>query len=281
MKCHRWQLHWYCIAIFLWLPVLCAAKTTVPVTMRVGTILHIQPDHPTVRLLQQAYAELGFDMQLELLPTQRALRELKRGELLDATVVATRLIEKTDLGLLRIPVMIYQLEFSVFSNDPRLSFTDWSHLQSYNVVMIKGMVAVQHFLEKTPGQQIEAVMSIEQALRQLELGRNQLAVLPKFEAEAMLNKLQLKKVSALSPSLAVVPAYHYVHPKHQSLVEPLTRVLSRLTGRPSDVEPRPVATSAALTDRGHGTAHVKVMKIKQLVTDGTRQNPEEIYVQHH
>jgi hypothetical protein len=62
--------------------------------------------------------------------------------------------------------------------------------------MITGMAAVKQRLEQTTGQQIEAVNSIEQALRRLELGRNQLAVLPKFEAEAMLNKLQLKSTGA-------------------------------------------------------------------------------------
>jgi polar amino acid transport system substrate-binding protein len=129
-------------------------------------------------------------------------------------------------------VPIYQLEFAVFSNLPDLKITEWSQLQPYNVVMIKGMLAVQQQLEQRPGQQIEAVMSLEQALRQLELGRNHLAVLPKFEAEAMLNVLQLKKVRVLSPSLAVVPAFHFVHSKHKSLVAPLTKVLARLTGQP-------------------------------------------------
>ncbi len=114
--------------------------------------------------------------------------------------------------------------------------------------MIQGMAAVQLRLEQTPGQQIEAVLSIEQALRRLELGRNQLAVLPKFEAEAMLNKLQLKKVRALTPSLAVVPVYHYLHPKYQSLVAPLARVLSRLTGQ--QVESAAAAASPSELTRG-------------------------------
>jgi len=57
------------------------------------------------------------------------------------------------------------------------------------------LAAAQLRLEQTPGQQMETVLLIELALRRLELGQNQLAVLPKFAAEAMLNKLQLKKSS--------------------------------------------------------------------------------------
>jgi polar amino acid transport system substrate-binding protein len=200
--------------------------------IRVGTILHIQSDHPTVQLMTKAYAELGLDMTLERLPTERAILEMNRGELLDANLAATRIFGVHNPSLIRVPVPIYQLEFAVFSNLPDLKITEWSQLQPYNVVMIKGMLAVQQQLEQRPGQQIEAVMSLEQALRQLELGRNHLAVLPKFEAEAMLNVLQLKKVRVLSPSLAVVPAFHFVHSKHKSLVAPLTKVLARLTGQP-------------------------------------------------
>jgi polar amino acid transport system substrate-binding protein len=264
MRCHHCRLHWCYMIIFLVWPVLASANSSTPALMRVGTILHIQSDHPAVLLLNKAYAELGLEMRLELLPTERVLRELKRGELLDATVVATRAIENSNLGLLRVPVPIYQLEFSVFSRDPSLKFSDWSQLQSYNVVMIKGMAVVKQFLEQTPGQQIEAVLSIEQALRHLELGRNQLAVLPKFEAEAMLNKLQLKKVSVLSPPLAVEPAYHYVHPKHRVLVVPLTRVLSRLTGRSIEVVQQPVATSVAFTKPGRAAGLMQAVKITSL-----------------
>jgi len=212
------------------------AQAEAAALIHAGTILQIQSSHPAVVLLTQAYAELGMTMQLELLPAERALRELKRGELLDATVAATRMIERQSPELLRVPVCVYQLEFAVFSTDPTLHFNQWSQLLPYSVLMITGMAAVEYYLQQTPGQQIESVLSLEQALRRLELGRNQLAVLPKFEAEAMLNKLQLKNVSVLSPPLAVEPAYHYLHPQHQSLLEPLTRVLSRLTVQPGEAE---------------------------------------------
>ena len=61
--------------------------------IRVGTILHIQSDHPTVQLMTKAYAELGLDMTLERLPTERAILEMNRGELLDANLAATRIFE--------------------------------------------------------------------------------------------------------------------------------------------------------------------------------------------
>lgn len=237
LRCLR-LIGWSSLAILQLCVSALAAETTV---MRVGTILQIQPDHPTVLLMQQAYAELGIHMQLELLPTERALVELNRGKLLDANLAATRVFESHNPKLVRVPVPVYQLEFAIFSTEPGLNLSQWSQLAPYPVVMIQGMVAVKQQLEQNSGQQVVAVMSMEQALQQLELGRNKLAVLPKFEAEAMLKKLQLKNVQVLAPSLMVTSAYHYVHQRHQALVAPLSKVLSRLTGQ--QIEPEPATRS--------------------------------------
>ena len=122
------------------------------------------------------------------------------------------------------------------------------------------MVAVKQQLELNSGQQVVAVMSMEQALRQLELGRNKLAVLPKFEAEAMVKKLQLKNVQVVAPSLMVTSAYHYVHQKHQALVAPLSKVLSRLTGQ--QIEPERPPKYEACPDCG-GSGDLRLAKIGQ------------------
>jgi polar amino acid transport system substrate-binding protein len=225
----------------------CDEMATLPV-IRVGTILQIQQDHPVVRLMRQAYAELEMNMELELMPAERVFRELKLGRLLDATLAATQSVETKNPDLVRVPVVIYNLELSVYSSDPKLKITEWSELQPYHVVVLKGVAAVQQQLAHNQDQQIEAVLSIQQALRLVELGRNELAVLPKTEAEAMLNKLQLKKVRVLTPSLSVIPAYHYVHNKNRAFVQPLAQILSKLTGHPIEQNELPEATSAASVD---------------------------------
>jgi len=204
--------------------------------IRVVSLLQLKADHPTVLLLQQAYRQLGLEMRLDLMPIDRATLELNRGVLVDAALVAASSFAKFNPGLLKVPVPIYQLDLRVFSRDPTLSIRRWQDLRPYQVMFLQGMTSVALRLQQHQMQDQFEVLSMGQALQRLALGRNQLAILPKAEAEAMLSELRLEKVFMAAEPLEVMPAYHYLHPKHQHLVVPLTQVLSRLTGIAAEVE---------------------------------------------
>lgn len=199
--------------------------------MRVSTIQNIQADHPALLLMQRAYLELGIQMELSHMAADRALLELKKGELIDATLGAILLFESLHPELVRVPVPIYQMELAVFTADAGMQTVDWQILRNQPVIYVQGMQSVLFTLKQHQVSRAEAVLSLEQALKRLELGRDRFAVLPKFEAEAMLKKLQLHKVRQLEPLLARMKLYHYVHEKRRDLVAPLSEVLARLTGQ--------------------------------------------------
>lgn len=227
------QVRFFGFGCFL---LLCSLWLHATPVIRVVTILQLKPDHPTVQLLQQAYQQLGLQMRLDLMPIDRATLELNRGVLVDATLVAAESFAKLNPQLLKVPVPIYQLELRVFSRDPALRVQSWQELRPYQVMFLQGMTSVELRLQQHQVPQQFEVLSIGQALRRLALGRNQLAVLPKAEAEAMLSELKLAQVFMAAEPLEVMPAYHYLHPKHQHLVAPLTQVLSRLTGIAAEAE---------------------------------------------
>lgn len=217
----------FCFGCFL---MLCSLLVHATPVIRVVTILQIKPDHPTVLMLQQAYQQLGLEMRLDLMPLDRATLELNRGVLVDATLVAAQSFAKLNPKLIKVPVPIYQLDLRVFSSDPTLRIQSWQDLRPYQVMFLQGMTSVELRLQQHQVQEQFEVLSLGQALQRLALGRNQLAVLPKAEAEAMLSELRLAKVFMAAEPLEVMPVYHFLHPKHQHLVAPLTQVLSRLTG---------------------------------------------------
>jgi len=202
-----------------------------PSQMRVVTILNIAPDHPAVLLMQQAYQQLGISMLMSHMAADRAMLELKKGQLVDATLGAIIGYEKQYPELARVPVAIYQLDLALFTSDPSMQNANWQSLRSKQVTYVQGMQSVLLTLQQHQISQTEAVLSLEQALKRLDLGRDRYAVLPKFEAEAMLKKLQLAKVRQLQPMLTRVKLYHYVHRQHLALVAPLSEVLARLTGQ--------------------------------------------------
>ena len=208
-----------------------AASYQTPTQMRVVTILNIAPDHPVVLLMQQAYQQLGIQMEMSHMAADRAMLELKKGVLVDATLAAMITFDSQHSGLARVPVPVYQLELALFTSDPDVQIADWQHLRKQQVIYVQGMQSILLTLQQHHISNTEAVLSLEQALKRLELDRGRYALLPKFEAEAMLKKLNLAKVRPLQPALARVALYHYVHEKHHDLVGPLSEVLARLTGQ--------------------------------------------------
>jgi polar amino acid transport system substrate-binding protein len=210
---------------------LAAAPERAAPQMRVVTILNIAPDHPVVLLMQQAYQQLGMQMVMSHMAADRAMLELKKGVLVDATLAAMSKFESLDPELVRVPVAVYQLDLALFTSDPQIQSADWQSLQRHQVIYVQGMQSVLLTLQQYQIRRTETVLSLEQALKRLDLGRGSYAVLPKFEAEAMLKKLNLTKVRQLAPMLARIKLYHYVHKKHRALVVPLSEVLARLTGQ--------------------------------------------------
>lgn len=227
------------ILVLLWLPGQVRATAAAP--LKVVTMINIQPNHPVVVLMDQAYQRLGLTMQLELMPAERGRIELARGLSLDATLAAAENFSQALPTIVRVPVVIYQLDLHAFTADPMLQVQDWTDLQQLQVSYLQGMESVRLRLQQHQINRLETVMSLEQVLRRLQLGRDKVAVLPRFEAESMIELLQLQGIRRLDPCLAEIPLYHYLHTKHQALVAPLSQVLVELTGNALESADQPLA----------------------------------------
>ena len=227
------------ILVLWWLPGQVRAAAAAP--LKVMTMMNIQPNHPVVVLMDQAYQRLGLTMQLELMPAERGRIELARGLSVDATLAAAESFSKALPTVVRVPVVIYQLDLHAFTADPMLQIKDWTELQQMQVSYVQGMESVRLRLRQHQINRLEAVMSLEQVLRRLAMSRDKVAVLPRFEAETMIKLLQLQGIRRLDPRLAKVPLYHYVHTKHQALVAPLSQILVELTGNVLESADQPLA----------------------------------------
>ncbi len=194
--------------------------------------MQVDEQHPVFIRVSQAYKNLGYDLKLETMPLARLEIEAAKGDLiggnLAAPVAAARLIPQ----LVQVPVPIYQLELTAFVAQPDETIRQWSDLREKRVVYLTGMLPVEQQLEQQGIQRKTGVMSMVQALQFVAKGRMDVAVLPRAEAEFVLRQMPDLPVRPLSPPLAVLPLYHYIHQKHQTLVEPLTRQLRQLMAQP-------------------------------------------------
>jgi len=198
--------------------------------MLVATLQQIDPQHPAVLLVAQAYHNLGLRMELETMPLERIRYQLARGTLVDANLAAAATLNQILPDLIRLEVPVYQLEIALFVRKEQPLAADWQQLRDTKLVYLQGMNSVELLMGQHQIQQASAVLSMSQALQALAKGRYDGAVLPRAEAEVVLKQLKINQVVASTPILETIPMYHYLHRKHQQLVGPLTTQLKLLTG---------------------------------------------------
>ncbi|TXH95957.1 MAG: transporter substrate-binding domain-containing protein [Rheinheimera sp.] len=196
--------------------------------MHIGTLTQVSPQHPLVLKVQQAYQNIGLQMQLETMPLERLRLEAARGLLLDGNLAAAASLQQVIPQLIRIPVQLYQLELTAFVRDPQLKPAQWADLQPLRVTYTAGMLSVEARLKQHQVKALTAALSLEQALQYVAKGRADVAVLPKAEAEYVLRQLPGQQLRAVLPALELLPMYHYIHQKHQALVGPLTTQLQQI-----------------------------------------------------
>jgi ABC-type amino acid transport substrate-binding protein len=196
--------------------------------MHIGTLTQVSPQHPLVLKLQQAYQNIGLQMQLETMPLERLRLEAARGVLVDGNLAAAASLQQVIPELIRIPVQVYQLELTAFVRDPQLKPAQWADLPSLRVSYMAGMLSVEARLKQHQVKALTAALTLEQALQYVAKGRVDVAVLPRAEAEYVLRQLPNLKLQVVLPALEQLPMYHYIHQKHQALVGPLTAQLQQI-----------------------------------------------------
>lgn len=228
MKWNKWLRSLGFGALLGGFSLFCGLATAAQPVMHIGTLTQVSPQHPLVLKLQQAYLNIGLQMQLETMPLERLRLEAARGVLVDGNLVAAATLQQVVPQLIRIPVQVYQLELTAFVRDPQLKPAHWVDLQPLRVAYLAGMLSVEARLKQHQVKALTAALTLEQALQYVAKGRVDVAVLPKAEAEYVLRQLPNLQLQAVLPALEQLPMYHYIHQKHQALVGPLTAQLQQI-----------------------------------------------------
>ncbi len=129
-------------------------------------------------------------------------------------------------NLIMVPVPIVVVDFVVFTKNKHFQVNGWASLIPYNVGYRRGVKTVETNLPS--GTYTEAVDTLEQAFRKLDIGRNDIVVDTRLGGLVVLHKLRIDDIVVLEPSLVASPQFYYLHVKHQQLVEPLTVALKQM-----------------------------------------------------
>lgn len=203
-------------------PVLAETSNAELKVIRIGTLHGIQDKHPTFEIVQEAYRRIGWNAELITLPYERSEYEANRGRIIDAELARTSEAEKTLTNLIRLEPSIFPVYTSIFTTRNDLTITNWESLRGLRIDTVRGMHTVAERLGDIP---FNEVGSIEQTIQRLQSGRSDVAILPGYETELLLEELNVATIHRLTPDLETFLLYHYLHEQHADLVQPLQYAL--------------------------------------------------------
>lgn len=175
-------------------------------------------------ILQEAYASMGFEIEVRRYPGLRSLKTANEGYV-DGELSRVRAFEKDYSNLVRVPVPVNYLAGTAFSKIEDLELRGWESLNGYTIGITRGM----KFAERgTAGMSIVYANSHKQLFQLLDKGRVDVAINPLVNGLAIIQQLKLEGVRALEPSLVHIDLYHYLHKRHAALVPQITATIQEM-----------------------------------------------------
>ena len=185
--------------------------------------------HATITQIIQTYKQLGFTAQLQYMPALRALKQAKHSQEFDAVLLREPTAESYLTEYIKIDIPLRRLLHVAYATRPHMAVSDWQSLNHYRIAIVRGFLSINQAL--ADHQKLEIVNSVHQAIRMLETGRVDLAILPdifgSYEIEHH-GHSRVKPVAVLGQTYL----YHFIHNKHRELVPALTQALERQLNPP-------------------------------------------------
>lgn len=201
------------------------AKSNENKELVIGTMQEVDTSHESFQHIKAAYNHIGYNIRLMSMPYARSFYESNRGVILDGELARTEVAGHKAPDMIRIPVPIDESAAAVFTNDPHFYPAKWADLQGKRVDVLKGTSIIIGRLGDIP---YNTISTLEQAFLRLESGRSDALIAPGSIAQEVLNTMSISGVYRVSPNLETWLVYHYIHKRHESLVEPLTQALQQV-----------------------------------------------------
>ncbi|WP_394699837.1 substrate-binding periplasmic protein [uncultured Pseudodesulfovibrio sp.] len=173
-------------------------------------------------ILSEAYARLGYEIELQGYPAERALVMANDG-LVDGEAGRVNVVEKTCPNLIRVPTPLYINRIAILTTSTKVDpAKGWGQFQSCRTCIRNGY---KYLESRVTGEHSHAVSSYEKMLTLLKNGRMDVGLAEFFDILPALNKVGLGKVRMLCEPMVSNPMYHYLHKRHADLVPQIDAVL--------------------------------------------------------
>ncbi len=176
-------------------------------------------------IIRAAYDKLGVSVKYKTFPAERSLIMSNDGKS-DGELVRISGLSKKYPNLIQIPFSHAVVEQMAFSVQAGLKITGWDSLASLKIAFDRGFKVAER---NTKGMNAHSVSSHEAAFRMVKIGRMDVAVANRFTGARILRKPEFKTVLMIEPPLQASQLYHYLHVRHEHLIEPLVKILNEMS----------------------------------------------------
>lgn len=174
------------------------------------------------QLTREALRRIGYQLTIERLPAERALRSANMG-IIDGEIIRIKGIEKIYKNLVRVPEKMIDMEFVVISKQNIDLRNGWNSLAGKTVAFIRGW----KILEKNvpPTALVTRVNNADKLFSLINNNRVELIIYESLGGNFIINKMNLDNVKIQSPPLASREMFMYLNKKHLALVPGLAQQL--------------------------------------------------------
>ncbi len=176
-------------------------------------------------LAKKMFHKIGYDLIIEVLPPERALKSANSG-LIDGEIIRVAGMNKVYPNLIRVSNNMITLKFVAFSKKTIDITSGWSALKNKEVAFITGWKIYENLVPKTAS--ITKTNNTRELFILLKKERIDIVLHSQWGGTYMIDKLQIKDIVMLQPALATKKMFMYLHNKHKSLIPKLNAALMEI-----------------------------------------------------
>ncbi|MEJ2397746.1 MAG: transporter substrate-binding domain-containing protein [Gammaproteobacteria bacterium] len=173
----------------------------------------------------EAFRRAGLRLKLVKLPAERALINANDGTD-DGDLSRIAGIEKVYPNLIRVPEMIFKMDFVAFTQHKLVKHASWRSLRPFSVGYITGWKIFDQNL--LPGTEITTAEAPQQLMTMLKLGRIQFALYSRWMGLAILKHMHYKDIQVIEPPLAQRAMYIYLNKRYRHYIPALSKALKAI-----------------------------------------------------
>ncbi|WP_368184064.1 substrate-binding periplasmic protein [Aestuariibius sp. HNIBRBA575] len=175
------------------------------------------------RLLEEVYNRAGLEITITEMPGRRALEEAASGRM-DGETLRIFALGENHPTLIRVPTPLSDLQTVAFRQaGTDMQVTSAQELENYSNAIVMGVLHTRNITQDVDN--VHEVRNSDALFRLVQSGRVDFALSSNLDGRANLAQHGITGVEMVSPALATLQLYHYVHESKADIIPMIDEII--------------------------------------------------------